>query len=409
MIKRLPKITFLFFLFAMLSCANTSKENKNNEETQLQTKPETSEKIVLAAEKLEEYLPFLKDRNVAIVGNQTSVIPNQNGAYVHLVDTLLSRNIRIQKVFAPEHGFRGEADAGEKVSDGIDEKTNLPIISLYGKHKKPTSEDLEGIDVLVFDIQDVGARFYTYLSTLHYIMEAAAENSKKVLVLDRPNPNGNYVDGPVMEPENTSFVGLHPVPIVYGMSIGEYAQMINGEKWLENGLTCDLEVIKLGNYDHEKSYHLPVKPSPNLPNDQSINLYPSLCFFEGTTVNAGRGTNKQFQVFGSPYLNQDKYAYSYTPQPMPGAAYPKHSGEKCYGMDLTAAPGLERIELKWLIHAYENTSDKTAFFNNFFPKLAGTNDLQQQIENGVSEEEIRKSWEPGLQKFKNIRKKYLLY
>ncbi len=409
MIKRLLKSTFLFFLIGIVSCGNTNGEKAEDNSSEARVEKQEPKKIFLGAQQTDEYLPLLKGKNIAVVGNQTSVLPDKNGDFVHLVDSLLSRSINISKVFAPEHGFRGDADAGEKVSDGIDQKTNLPIISLYGDHKKPNSEDLKSIDILLFDIQDVGARFYTYISTLHYIMEAAAENSVKVIVLDRPNPNGSYIDGPVLEKEHSSFVGLHPVPIVYGMTIGEYAQMVNGEKWLKNGIQADLQVIKLKNYNHNSEYHLPVKPSPNLPNDQSINLYPSLCFFEGTNVNAGRGTNRQFQVFGSPFLNKDVFNFSYTPEPMPGAAYPKHSGKKCYGMNLTKHAKLHEIELSWLINAYQNTLEKSEFFNNFFTKLAGTTKLQKQIEDGISEEEIKKSWEPGLSDFKGIRKKYLIY
>ncbi len=368
-----------------------------------------SSEIILAANRTREYLPLLKGKKVAFTGNQTSLIKTRNGSYKHVVDSLISAGISIEKVFAPEHGFRGNADAGETVKDGIDTQTGLPVISLYGNNKKPSDETLKGIEIMVFDIQDVGARFYTYLSTLHYLMEACAENDIPLIVLDRPNPNADYIDGPVLKPEFKSFVGMHPVPVVYGMTIGEYAQMINGEGWLEGDLKCDLKVIKLTNYDHSKSYSLPVKPSPNLPNDLAINLYPSLCFFEGTTVNAGRGTKNQFQVFGAPDLESDYFDYSYIPKPMPGAQHPKHEGEECFGRDLTDHEMLHKLDLKWLIEAYNNTKNQSEFFNSFFEKLAGTDKLRKQIEEGLSEEEIKKSWQPELEDFKQIREKYLLY
>jgi uncharacterized protein YbbC (DUF1343 family) len=268
---------------------------------------------------------------------------------------------------------------------------------------------LQGLDILIFDLQDVGARFYTYISTLHYVMEAAAENGIEVLVLDRPNPNGHYTDGPILEPQHKSFVGMHPIPVVHGMTIGEYAKMINGEKWLKNGIQADLKVIEMENYDREMRYELPVKPSPNLPNSQAINLYPSLCFFEGTNVNAGRGTQKQFQVFGSPFLPKDKYDFSYVPQSNEGAKSPKHLGKTCYGKDLSEYQHLDHLNLEWLIEAYNNTSQKGEFFNSFFTNLAGTKKLQQQIESGMSSEEIRSTWKEGLEEFKVVRGEYLLY
>ena len=325
----------------------------------------------------------------------------------HLVDYLHNYNgINVKKVFAPEHGFRGKADAGEVVKDGFDTKTGLPIISLYGKNKKPSAAQLKGIDVVVFDIQDVGARFYTYISSLHYVMEACAEQGIQVILLDRPNPNGYYIDGPVLELEHTSFVGMHKVPVVYGMTIGEYGKMINGEKWLKNGIKCDLTVIPVENYNHQTEYSLPIKPSPNLPNDKSINLYPSLCFFEGTNVSAGRGTEMQFQIYGSPYLA--KSDFTFTPQANEGAKYPKYKNTLCYGENLQEAENLNKLDLSFLIEAYkQNTSNE--FFNNFFTKLAGTKKLQQQIEKGISETEIRKTWEKDLDAFKKVRSKYLIY
>jgi len=411
MIKRLLKSTFLFFLIGILSCGNTNKQSDPASEkvTERKIPKPASSEIITGASRTEEYLPLLKNKNIGIVGNQTSIIKTEQGNYTHLVDSLLSLNIKIEKVFAPEHGFRGTADAGEIVKNGIDTKTGLPVVSLYGDSKKPSAEALNNIDLMIFDIQDVGARFYTYISSLHYIMEACAENDIPLLILDRPNPNGHYIDGPILEPEHSSFVGMHPVPVVHGMTIAEYAQMINGEKWLKNGIQCELKLVKMENYDHSKAYSLPVKPSPNLPNNKAINLYPSLCFFEGTNVNAGRGTNDQFQVFGSPFLNKEHFEYSYIPEPMDGAKYPKHSGKTCYGKNLSNSENLDSLNLEWLIEAYDHTSNKSEFFNSFFTKLAGTEKLQEQIENGMSGEEISKSWEAGLINFQNLRKNYLIY
>lgn len=361
------------------------------------------------AEQTQTYLPLLKSKNVALVTNQTSVIGNTKGDFTHLVDSLLKLNVQIIKVFAPEHGFRGKADAGEKVDNSIDAKTGLPIISLYGKHKKPSENDLKNIDVVVFDIQDVGVRFYTYISTLHYVMEACAEQNIPVVVLDRPNPNRHYVDGPVLEDAHKSFVGMHTVPVVYGMTIGEYAGMINGEKWLDNGNECNLTVITLKHYNTEQIYELPIKPSPNLPNAKAINLYPSLCFFEGTNVNAGRGTDMQFQVFGSPFLDKDIFNFQYTSQPNEGAKSPKHQGVTCYGKDLRSAETLSEINLEWLIEAKQNSSKNIKFFNPFFTKLAGTGKLESQINMGLTANQIKASWQEDLENFKKIRAKYLLY
>lgn len=425
MIIRFFKNTFLFLLIVIVSCGRTNGQNGGNKEASgeiLNSEKLSSEEnteIVVAANRIEEYLPLLKNKKVGIIGNQSSLILTSKGKlstgdiseenFTHLVDSLLSLNIDIEKVFAPEHGFRGTADAGELIEDGKDTETGLPIISLYGDNKKPKAEQLKGLDVLVFDLQDVGARFYTYISTLHYVMEAAAEQNIPIIVLDRPNPNGHYVDGPVLDKEHQSFVGMHPIPVVHGLTIGEYAQMINGENWLTKGIQADLNVIKMENYDHSKTYNLPVKPSPNLPNAQAVNLYPSLCFFEGTNVNAGRGTPVPFQVFGSPFLDQIFFDYSYTPESREGAKSPKHLGKLCYGKDLTEHPRLDEINLSWLIEAYNNTSDKSKFFNPFFTKLAGGTQLQQQIETGLSEEEIRESWQKNLEHFKTKRAEYLLY
>ena len=410
MIKRLLKSTFLFILIGILSCGNTTKQSEQNPEEITKTEKDPfSNEIILGANRTEAYLPLLKNKKVGIVGNQTSILHTEKGNYTHLVDSLLALKVNIRKVFAPEHGFRGSADAGEIIKDGIDTKTGLPVVSLYGNNKKPSRESLQDLDILIFDIQDVGARFYTYISTLHYIMEACAENDLSLIILDRPNPNGHYIDGPVLEPEHSSFVGMHPVPVVHGMSIAEYATMINGEKWLKNGITCELKIIEMKNYNHSKSYSLPVKPSPNLPNDKAINLYPSLCFFEGTNVNAGRGTDKQFQVFGSPFLDNSYFDYSYIPESMDGAKNPKHLGKKCYGMNLSQTPDLGHLNLEWLIKAYENTSNKNDFFNSFFTKLAGTKKLRNQIEKGMLAEEISETWKSGLQVFEKTREKYLLY
>ena len=359
-----------------------------------------AQKLVLGAERIDKILKTIDNKNIAIVGNQTSVV-NQ----VHLVDTLISLNQKIISVFSPEHGFRGVEDAGAKVDNEIDKKTGLPIISLYGKNKKPTSEQLIGIDIIIFDIQDVGARFYTYISTLHYILEACSEKNIKVVILDRPNPNGHYVDGPILEEKYKSFVGMHQIPIVHGMTIGEYATMIVGEKWIENN--CNLEIIEMINYNRNDNYELPIKPSPNLPNSKSINLYPSLCLFEGTNVSVGRGTDKPFQHFGSPFLKF--YSYAFQPKSGPGSKYPKHENKTCVGKNLENYPYLSSINLKWLIESYNQTNNKESFFNSFFDKLAGNDKLRTQIISGLNEKEIRSSWKTGLKEFKKTRTKYLLY
>ncbi len=399
------KNTFLFLFLTMISCGNCKKTQEINNQTSVKTEEvKISEPIKTGADNFEAYLPILKDKKVGIVTNQTGILSNKN----HLVDFLIEKKITLKKIYAPEHGFRGTADAGELIKDGKDTKTGLPIVSLYGNNKKPKPEQLAGIDILVFDLQDVGARFYTYISSLHYVMEACAENNIPLVVFDRPNPNGSIVDGPILEKEHSSFVGMHQIPVLHGMTIGEYAKMINGEKWLAKGIQCNLTVIPCLNYNKTMSYSLPVKPSPNLPNDQAINLYASLCFFEGTNVSVGRGTEKQFQIYGSPYLNNS--GYSFTPKPNFGSKDPVWNGKECFGEDLSGIQKVNCLELKWLIKAYtENLQTKNPFFNDFFTKLAGTKKLQQQIESGVSETEIRKSWEVGLKSFKEMRKKYLLY
>ncbi|WP_396167738.1 exo-beta-N-acetylmuramidase NamZ domain-containing protein [Flavobacterium sp.] len=391
--------TLFIVCFILLSNVSLAA-NKENSDRPLNHK---SQEIKTGADNFAAYLPLLKSKKIGIVTNQTGILSDKT----HLVDFLLSKNINIKTIFAPEHGFRGTADAGEHVVDGKDSKTGLPIISLYGDNKKPKPAQLAGIDLMVFDLQDVGLRFYTYISTLHYVMEACAENNIPVLILDRPNPNGNIIDGPMLEKEYASFVGMHPVPVLYGMTIGEYGKMINGEKWMKNGVQSKLTVIPCLNYNRKMSYSLPVKPSPNLPNDQSINLYASLCLFEGTNVSVGRGTEKQFQIYGSPLL--PKSDFSFVPKPNFGAKEPMHKDQICNGEDLSAVAKVTQLELIWIMKAYNETSDKTTFFNPFFTKLAGTKQLQQQIEAGTPEIEIRKSWENGLNDFKKTRKKYLIY
>ena len=356
------------------------------------------------------YLPTLKGKRVAVVCNQTSIRANGE----HLVDFLLDKKVDVKKVFAPEHGFRGTASAGEELEDGKDKRTGLPIISLYGKNKKPTAEMLADLDIVIFDIQDVGARFYTYISTMSLVMEACADAGVEVYVFDRPNPNGNYVDGPVLQAGFESFVGFHPVPVVHGMTVGEYAEMVNGEGWLESKDSCKLWVVAMTGYDHNMSYSLPVAPSPNLPNDLAIRLYPSLCFFEGTTVAVGRGTDQPFQQIGAPWLSSAFPEYSFVPRPNTGAKDPKYNGEVCYGVNLSnfAAsfmPTYRQIYIYWLIEAYNLCPEKDQFFNSYFEKLAGTDNLEKQIKAGMSEDEIRKSWEKDLLGFKLIRQKYLLY
>jgi len=362
--------------------------------------------VVVGAENDTAYMPLLKGKNVALVVNQSSEVYGE-----HLVDKLLREKIKVKKIFAPEHGFRGKADAGQHIKNGFDRQTGLPIVSLYGKHKKPTKQDLQNIDSIVFDIQDVGVRFYTYLSTLHYIMEAAAESNIPVIVLDRPNPNGGRIDGEVLNVNYKSFVGMHPVPILYGMTIGEYALMINGEGWLKRGIKANLTVIRLGNYTHTTPYSLPIKPSPNLPNDLSIYLYPSLAFFEGTTFSVGRGTTEQFQLYGNPYYTNK--TFSFKPLSGEGAKHPKYENKTCYGVDLRAEAISvdEGINLSYILDAYKHYPYKKKFFlkNKFIDKLSGSNSLRLQIAQGKSAKQIKQSWQKGLEKFKAIRQNYLLY
>lgn len=368
-------------------------------------------RIEPAASQFYKYVDFLKGKRLGLVVNHTSVVGQS-----HLVDTLLEMGFDIKKIFAPEHGFRGKADAGEKLKDGIDSRTNIPIVSLYGKNRKPSSEQFQNLDLVLFDIQDVGVRFYTYTSTMTYVMEACAENKVPLLVLDRPNPNGHYVDGPVLEEAQKSFVGLHPVPIVHGLTVAEYAWMINEEGWLENDAKCELYHVECLNYNHTKFYELPVPPSPNLPNMKSIYLYPSLCWFEGTTVSVGRGTNKQFQVFGQP--NCSVGTYRFKPAPKEGARQPKHNGQECKGYDLSQialeqVQATNRLNLTYLVDFYQNLEkeQQAVFFNknNFFDKLAGTDQLQAQLKEGKSIATIQESWQEDLEAYKKLRKRYLLY
>ena len=364
---------------------------------------QSQQQLIVGANQLENYLPLLRNKQIAVVANQTSLI---NG--FHLVDSLLACSVSIVKVFAPEHGFRGESDAGALINDEIDVKTGLPIHSLYGKNKKPSAEALNNIDLIVFDIQDVGARFYTYISTLHYVMEACAENNIELLVLDRPNPNAHYVDGPILDTAYQSFVGMHPIPIVHGLTIGEYAQMINGSFWLKDSIQCNLTVQEMKYYTHSLPYDLPVKPSPNLPNRQSISLYPSLCLFEGTAISVGRGTNLQFQIIGSPLL--DSCSYSFSPSSQSGAKYPKHESLKCCGWDLSKFKIDKGINLSYLIECFNQYNSKgIPFFNSFFDKLAGSNVLRVLIEAGWSEAQIKETWQEGLQLYKEQRLNYLIY
>lgn len=410
------KNTVFLWLFICFSCVNHAKDKSPIYET-TQTLTDTlsysdiDPYYLPAANDMNSYKHLLLNKRIGLVANQTTVVADGKGGYNHLADVLLENDFDLVKVFAPEHGFRGTADAGEEVQDGIDTKTGLPIISLYGNNKKPTKEQLADIDVLIFDIQDVGARFYTYISTLHYVMEAAAENNKKVIVLDRPNPNIQMIDGPILEKEHTSFIGMHPIPVVHGMTIAEYASMVNREGWLgdKEKVFCDLEVVIMQGYTRDMPYILPIKPSPNLPNEQAINLYPSTCFFEGTLISEGRGTDLQFQIFGAPNLPKDKYSFSFTPVENEGAKHPKFKNTLCYGLDLSQEPKLNQLNLEWLINAYKDYPEKDKFFTNFFTLLAGTKKLQKQIEDGWSAEQIRDSWHTDLEAFKKLREHYLLY
>ena len=402
-------IVYLFIFTGLFSCKDTGNKGGIKIESSAEAVYDDS-LIVPGAYQLALYVPELRGKNVALVVNQTSMVDGK-----HLVDTLLALDVKIKKIFAPEHGFRGNASAGETIEDFKDKKTGLPVVSLYGKKKKPSDEDLKDIDVIIFDIQDVGVRFYTYISTMAYVMQAAAGHDIKTIILDRPNPNGHYIDGPVLEEKYKSFVGMFPVPVVYGMTIGELAQMIKGENWIAGAKDCDLKVVPCVNYKHDKPYELPVKPSPNLKNFTAVTLYPSLCFFEGSTVSVGRGTEKPFEQIGHPAL-KEYFDYYFVPHSMEGALHPKHEGKKCYGLDLSGIDvegfrSKHKLELSWIMDFYKKLKDKDGFFtaNNWFDKLAGTDSFRKMIIAGKSEKEIRDSWSKGLEEFKKKRKKYLLY
>ena len=418
---KLSCLKSILLLLIVSSCSVPGKKKTSSKETYVinETVPTNEGSIredvalhhtihhpVLGIDRLHLFLDSLKEYRIAVVGNQTSMVGN-----VHLVDTLLSLKLNVVKVFAPEHGFRGDADAGEKIHSTIDEKTGLPIISLYGQNKKPQRDQLSDVDIVIYDIQDVGVRFYTYISTLHYVMESCAENNKQLVVLDRPNPNGHYVDGPVREPEFRSFIGMHPVPIVYGMTIGEYAMMINGENWLDDNMKCKLWVIPCKNYTHKTKYVLPVPPSPNLRSEDAISFYPSLCLFEATTISIGRGTNRPFEVYGHP--NFPKESFTFTPISQLGAKNPMYENRLCFGIDLhgTMTKRKYEINLTYLINAKELMGDSMPFIDqvSFFNRLAGTSKLKDQIYAGWTAKEIRETWKPGLEEFKKIRSKYLLY
>lgn len=397
------KLKFLLVLFCAFQCGHKSQTASQPIIAENSVAKAPGEGVVTGAMQLDLLLPKLKAAKVGLVVNHTSLIGS-----THLADTLLKQGVNLVKIFAPEHGFRGDAADGQFVNDSIDKKTGIPLLSLHGAHKKPTPAQVADLDIIVFDIQDVGARFYTYISTLHYIMETCAENGKKLIVLDRPNPNGNYVDGPIRKPEFKYFLAMHPIPIVHGLTIGELAQMINGESWLDSGQKCDLTIIKLKNWKHADTYSLPERPSPNLPNDQSIKLYPSLCLFEQTDISVGRGTTMQFQVLGSPALKNMNFQF--TPVSMKGISNtPPHENKTCYGIDLRTEIIERKFDLSYLLTFYKLHPNKEKFFLNYFDNLAGTKDLRQQIIKGVPEAEIRASWEPELSQYKEMRKKYLLY
>ena len=400
-LKILLLISFLLQSFAF--CKSPEKKNNNFSEEKTIDKPRT---ILPGADRPEEYLSLLEGKKIGLVVNQTSILTTKDN--IHLVDFLMMEGIDVVKVFVPEHGFRGDADAGEAVNNEVDKRTGLPLESLYGNNKKPSAAALKDIDLIIYDLQDVGLRFYTYISTMHYVMESAAENKVPMLILDRPNPNGEYTDGPVLKKGFESFVGVHQIPVVHGLTVAELAQMINGEGWLKNKVTADISIVKVDNWTKEMPYNLPVKPSPNLPNDLSIRLYPSLCFFEGTDISVGRGTYFPFQVYGYP---DKKYGdFSFEPVSIEGMSKtPPHQNKICYGKDLRNEPLTHQFTLEYLIDAYQISGKKEKFFNNFFDKLAGTDQLRKDILAGKSAEEIKASWQSDLQKFKEQSNPYLLY
>ncbi|TDG35986.1 DUF1343 domain-containing protein [Pedobacter changchengzhani] len=404
----------LSFLISFSACGQQKKAV--NEKIQHQKMDVVTSVLKTGAAQTEKYLPLLTGKRVGMVVNPTSIIGNQT-----VVDSLLKRGIKIEKIFGPEHGFRGDASAGVSVNDAVDVKTGIKAISLYGKHSTPTAEDLSDIDIMIFDIQDVGVRFYTYINTLQYVMEACAANNKTLLILDRPNPNGYLIDGPILDPKFKSGIGLQPIPISHGLTVGEYAQMLNGEGWLKNSVKCKINIIKMVNYDHNMDYILPIKPSPNLNTQQSIMLYPSTCLFEGTYINLGRGTKYPFTVLGAPYL-KDKYDFSFTPKSIKGMAEtPLFQNQTCYGLDLrnynvALLKKTKQLNISWLIELYNASPRREDFFNNKLSKemgiierLVGVKDFREQVIAGKTEKEIRASWAPGLNAYKTMRKKYLLY
>ncbi|MBP8792305.1 MAG: DUF1343 domain-containing protein [Lutibacter sp.] len=433
MVSKVFKSTYFFLFtvlfFTMISCNPVKKLNSevNLEKNSIEEEIEIQQRIKTGASQISKYKNLLKDKKIGIVANQTSVLFSEAiqhkiaektklaqtnydikpEEFTHIVDTLVSLNYTISKVFSPEHGFRGTADASELIADSVDKKTGIPIVSLYGNNKKPTAEQLKDVEIVLFDIQDVGVRFYTYISTLHYVMEACAENNIPLIVLDRPNPNAHYIDGPTLDMDYQSFVGMHPVPLVYGMTIGEYAKMINGEKWLKDRIQCDLTVVPLRHYSHKIPYSLFIRPSPNLPNDKAINLYPSLGFFEGTPINAGRGTEFQFQRYGAPYF--PKSEFTYTPEPNFGSKSPKHQGKLCYGVDLSQLKKLHKVSIEYILDAYNKTPKSESFFGPSFTIHAGSKTLEDQIKRGLTATEIHDSWQPQIQEFVKTREKYLLY
>ncbi|TVQ93047.1 MAG: DUF1343 domain-containing protein [Bacteroidetes bacterium] len=393
-------LIFLILIFVQYSCGSTERNTGNGN-------PEKA--IIPGAWQTEKYFPLLEGKAIALVANHSSLVGN-----IHLVDTLLSAGFDLQKVFGPEHGFRGEAADGEHVQSGIDPKTGMQIISLYGANRRPRPEDIKDLDLIIFDIQDVGTRFYTYISTMSYVMEEAARQGIPMLILDRPNPNGHFVDGPILEKQHSSFVGLHPIPIAHGMTVAEYAQMVNGQGWLGDGLQCSLHIVTVENYHRQMWYELPVAPSPNLPNMISIMLYPGLCLFEGTAISVGRGTDFPFQVYGHPDLPAEKFPFTFTPKSRRESVYPPLEGKLCHGMDLRGYDpqrlmSISKVDLQHILHAYKHFPHKEEFFLNSFERLAGTSQLRKQIIDGKTEEEIRQTWKEGIKDFIEMRKPYLLY
>jgi uncharacterized protein YbbC (DUF1343 family) len=394
---------FVSVIFLTFFCRCANSDRRVSQSVDSSSAPISRQPILPGASRLDLLLPKIKDKNVALVVNYTATIGK-----THLADTLIAAGVVIKKIMAPEHGFRGNAANGEHVKDGFDTKTNLPVVSLYGENRKPTSEQLSDVDVVVYDIQDVGVRFFTYIGTLHYVMEACAENGKKLIVLDRPNPNSGFIDGPVLTPNQKSFVGMHPVPVVHNMTVGEFAQMINGEGWLDNNRRCELEIIPLKNWNHADKYSLPLRPSPNLPNDQAVRLYPSICFFEGTVLSLGRGTDFPFQTIGHPDLKG--FPFQFTPITIEGVAKnPPQENKLCFGLDLREVQTSNQIDLHYLLDMYKSFPDKEIFFNSFFERLAGNSVLRQQIRDGLSEDSIRATWQQDLNEYSKVREKYVLY